>query len=636
MLLLPPSPARRGLVRSLALLLAGFVGAQSAYASPQGQCMWAGASPSPVNRFEAAVTAWLGQVYVFGGFDSVGLTATMRCDRYDPATDLWTRIADMPEPVTHANAVRYGTRVFFVGGFVGTNPAPVTDKMYVYNLLSDTWTSAAWPVLPEKRGGGALIELNGRLHYIGGYLEDRITSAADHWVLDMSQPGEVWNTTDYAPLPLARGHFAAIEVGGLIYVIGGQVGHDPFVNPNPPWNMVWPADQDRVEVYDLATNTWTQLASLPFPRSHFEGGTYVHHGDIVIAGGRSSSLYADALDELTSYSIAADSWSELAPLPEPLLAPVVQPIGATLVLTTGGAVPETPQATTWTRDLNLGQPAEVRVNAGGPALSLDDDWCPDSFANGGQPLSVGWFEVAGTNQDGLYVSAREGTGATPAAFSYALPAPNGAWRVVLHFAEFVWTQPGQRVFDVRVEGALVLDDWDQVAQAGASMSALSRSFDVLVEDGVLDVQLDASVHRPQLNGIELLRLEDGTLEQTCAGLPNSVGPGAQLLLVGSTSLAEAALEARVSGQPSGAPGAFLLAAQPGGLPFGSGILCVDPFGFLAAPIQFADGLGDTSVTLPVASPAFAVGQSWHLQLAYLDLAAGELNTSSALSFTFTP
>jgi len=47
-------------------------------------------------------------------------------------------------------------------------------------------------------------------------------------------------------------------------------------------------------------------------------------------------------------------------------------------------------------------------------------------------------------------------------------------------------------------------------------------------------------------------------------------------------------------------------------------------------------LGDTSVTLPVASPAFAVGQSWHLQLAYLDPVAGGLNTSSAMRFMFTP
>jgi len=291
---------------------------------------------------------------------------------------------------------------------------------------------------------------------------------------------------------------------------------------------------------------------------------------------------------------------------------------------------------TWTRDVTLGQPKEVRINSGGGALSLEESWCPDSFALGGQPLSTGWFDVAGTDQDALYISAREGVGAAPAAFSYALPASNGAWRVVLHFAEFVWTQPGQRVFDVRLEGALVLDDWDVVAEAGASMTALSRSFDVLVEDGVLEVELAASVHRPQLNGVELLRLGGGILEQTCAGSPNSAGPGAELLLVGSTSLSEAALEARVSGQPGGAPGAFLLAAQPGALQFGSGTLCVDPFGFLAGPIQFADGLGDTSVTLPVASPAFAVGQSWHLQLAYLDPVAGGLNTSSAMRFMFTP
>ncbi|MCZ6596655.1 MAG: malectin domain-containing carbohydrate-binding protein [Planctomycetota bacterium] len=130
---------------------------------------------------------------------------------------------------------------------------------------------------------------------------------------------------------------------------------------------------------------------------------------------------------------------------------------------------------------------ELLVNAGGGAYldSLGQDWAPDYGAAGG----VVFFTpdvVAGTPDSLLYQEQRV------AAEAYALPIPSGTYDVTLHFAEAVFGSPGKRVFDVLVEGELVLDDLDLLAVAGFQ-TAYSTTWRTTVRDGVLDVAFEVSV-----------------------------------------------------------------------------------------------------------------------------------------------
>src|SRR4029078_3381792 len=69
-------------------------------ATPQ-PVVWTDAAPSPVARFEANNAAVNGKLYVFGGYDKT-INAFKRSDVYNPASNAWTQIADMPEPTTHS------------------------------------------------------------------------------------------------------------------------------------------------------------------------------------------------------------------------------------------------------------------------------------------------------------------------------------------------------------------------------------------------------------------------------------------------------------------------------------------------------------------------------------------------------
>src|SRR5262249_1046864 len=71
----------------------------------------------------------------------------------------------------------------------------------------------------------------------------------------------------------------------------------------------------------------------------------------------------------------------------------------------------------------------------------------------------------------VYQSFRyEDSGVPGASFSYAVPnlTPGGSYTVRLDFAELVATGPGQRVFNVTINGTQVLTNFDIFAEAGGS------------------------------------------------------------------------------------------------------------------------------------------------------------------------
>ena len=104
--------------------------------------------------------------------------------------------------------------------------------------------------------------------------------------------------------------------------------------------------------------------------------------------------------------------------------------------------------------------------------------------------------IAGTEEDALYRNLRQGM------TSYRFDVPlDATYRVDLQFAEITSAKAGGRLFNVIIEGEVVLTGFDVFAQAGAN-AALDRSFDVQVSDGTLDIQFVAQRgDKPIVNAI---------------------------------------------------------------------------------------------------------------------------------------
>jgi hypothetical protein len=78
--------------------------------------------------------------------------------------------------------------------------------------------------------------------------------------------------------------------------------------------------------------------------------------------------------------------------------------------------------------------------------------------------------------------------------------------VTLHFAEIVLHDAGDRVFDVLLEGRKVLDGYSPGRKGFAAADA--RTFEVDVEDGVLDIEFARrSPNVPLVSAIEIAPAE---------------------------------------------------------------------------------------------------------------------------------
>ena len=146
-------------------------------------------------------------------------------------------------------------------------------------------------------------------------------------------------------------------------------------------------------------------------------------------------------------------------------------------------------------------PGGVAINAGGGAAAAGDGtaYRADGHFAGGRTYSTA-RDIAGTADDGLYQTVRY----APGGFGYDVPLANGEYDVTLKFAEVYFTRPGQRVFDVRLEGQKFADltGLDLVARAGA-YTAHDVTHRVRVSDGVLDVDFLAGVENPMVSAIRV-------------------------------------------------------------------------------------------------------------------------------------
>jgi PKD repeat protein len=162
-----------------------------------------------------------------------------------------------------------------------------------------------------------------------------------------------------------------------------------------------------------------------------------------------------------------------------------------------------------------------RVNAGGPALqSADDgpDWLSDSESAPYRSGASNTSSTASSATPNASVPSSSNDRAPVALFSterwgsssgsemeWHFPVPAGtAVTVRLYLANrYSGTgQVGQRVFDVTLDGATVLNDWDLVQRYGDQVGAM-ESFDI-TSDGSVDLGFLHVTENPLVDGIEIV------------------------------------------------------------------------------------------------------------------------------------
>lgn len=164
----------------------------------------------------------------------------------------------------------------------------------------------------------------------------------------------------------------------------------------------------------------------------------------------------------------------------------------------------------------------VQINAGGSAatpFSADTDFSGGSTASVSNTIDTSG--VTNPAPGAVYQSNRYGN------FTYTLAGlvAGGSYTVRLHFAEEYWTATGQRVFNVSINGAQVLTNFDIFATAGAEYKAVAEQFSTTADSsGSITIQFVTVKDNAQINGIEILATGLSTPGPTPTSTPQPGGP----------------------------------------------------------------------------------------------------------------
>lgn len=129
--------------------------------------------------------------------------------------------------------------------------------------------------------------------------------------------------------------------------------------------------------------------------------------------------------------------------------------------------------------------------------SIDCGTSSDKFFQGGDTYEHG-DTIYGTPEQQLYRTCRFG-----AHFVYDIGIQNGKYTLRLHFAEPYFTAPGQRRFDVAVDGKPVYENLDVVADAGRKLMALVKEVPVEVSGRGIEIEFLGRLGDAFICGIDL-------------------------------------------------------------------------------------------------------------------------------------
>jgi len=161
----------------------------------------------------------------------------------------------------------------------------------------------------------------------------------------------------------------------------------------------------------------------------------------------------------------------------------------------------------------------IRVLCGSTEDGLQDregnTWRADAFYAGGAPAKFAPQPIYRSRDAMLFRTARSGE------FGYRIPLKPGIYELHLYFADPVYHPgidmeggEGTRNFNVRLNGAFLLRDFDIISEAGPSTADIKVFKDIQpASDGYLHLDFTRQVGEPILNAIEIL-----------PGLPHRIRP----------------------------------------------------------------------------------------------------------------
>ncbi|WP_323750791.1 kelch repeat-containing protein [Marinobacter sp.] len=250
-----------------------------------GTDVWSQGAPLPGAGVEnPAVTAYNGKLYVFGGSTAPFSGAVANTSVYDPSSNTWATLSDMPTAKGGATAQTLNGTIYIIGGMGSAGNS--LNSVEIFNPLSNTWQLGQPLTYVRDNPGSAVTD--GKIYVFGGRHREANGNTIEGAMktVEMYDPA-TGSWTNMVPMPTGRRTMSVGVIGGKIQVAGGEL------NANNTSGVF-----EQNEEYDPATNTWRPLTNVPTPKHGAAAATINDTLYIMGGGATAGSSYTSSMEAL--------------------------------------------------------------------------------------------------------------------------------------------------------------------------------------------------------------------------------------------------------------------------------------------------------------------------------------------------
>lgn len=238
-----------------------------------------------------------------GKFYALGGRSDRPVEEFDPKTNTWKKLADVPMNFHHFQALAFKGEIYVIGAFTGGYPheKPI-ENFLIFNPKTNTWREG--PKIPEDRlrGSVGVFSRAGKIYLVCGILDGHYDGHVA-WFDEYDPKTDTWKVLPDAPRP--RDHFGAAMVGNRVYVAGGRTSHAAI-------GKVLDLTISEVDYFDFKTGTWhTEKNGLPTPKG---GSSSIGHNEFLVVMNGESNTQELSHSEVEVLNTKTGKWSNLPSL----------------------------------------------------------------------------------------------------------------------------------------------------------------------------------------------------------------------------------------------------------------------------------------------------------------------------------
>ncbi|MFC3880614.1 Kelch repeat-containing protein [Algoriphagus namhaensis] len=238
-----------------------------------------------------------------GKFYALGGRVDKPVEEFDPKTNTWKQLAEVPMNFHHFQALAFEGEIYVVGAFTGGYPheKPIPNFL-IFNPKTNTWREG--PKIPEERlrGSVGVFSRKGKIYLVCGIIDGHYDGHVA-WFDEYDPKTDTWTVLPDAPRP--RDHFGAVMVGDRAYVAGGRTSHAAI-------GKVLDLTISEVDYYNFKTGTWhTETNGLPTPKG---GTSSIGYKKFLVVMNGESNTQELSHSEVEVLNTKTGEWSNLPDL----------------------------------------------------------------------------------------------------------------------------------------------------------------------------------------------------------------------------------------------------------------------------------------------------------------------------------